>query len=187
MWRICNLNTLFKHLRIYITLGPYFVCENVFIRSFIYSEINIFGQFKFSNISFAFDIFVPTPVQEIVCLKAIQNINPMNVSVSGTSDKKRIWKTFVVASAPLVPPWIRLWLITVLCKRYCNIENDRILFLSNLIIFTVARLFGEEAFNGSAFTLFVFAANCTSFAVSSFSLADLDELALFVEPKPNIK
>jgi len=73
-----------------MTLGPYFVCENVFVRSFIYSEINIFGQFKFSNISFAFNIFVPTPVQEIVCLKAIQNITPMNVSVSGTSDKKRI-------------------------------------------------------------------------------------------------
>jgi len=48
--------------------------------------------------------------------------------------------------------------------------------------FTVARLLGSEAFNGSAITLPAFAANRSNFAVSSFSLAGLDELALFVEP-----
>jgi len=37
----------------------------MFIRSFIYSEINILGLPKFSKISFAFKIFVPIPVQEI--------------------------------------------------------------------------------------------------------------------------
>jgi len=40
--------------------------------------------------SFAFNISVPTPVQEMVYLKAIQNITPMDVPVSGTIDKKRI-------------------------------------------------------------------------------------------------
>jgi len=47
--------------------------------------------------------------------------------------------------------------------------------------FTAAILLSKEAFNGSATILPAFADNCSSFAVSSFSLADLDELALFVE------
>jgi len=38
----------------------------VFIRSLIYSTINTFGLPKFSKISFAFNIFVPIPVQEMV-------------------------------------------------------------------------------------------------------------------------
>jgi len=38
----------------------------VFIRSLIYSKIDAFGLPKFSEISFAFNIFVPMPVQEMV-------------------------------------------------------------------------------------------------------------------------
>jgi len=44
----------------------------LFIRSFIYSEINTFRLSKFSKTSFAFNIFVPIPMQEMVYLKAIQ-------------------------------------------------------------------------------------------------------------------
>jgi len=42
------------------------------IRSLIYSEINIFRLPKFSKIRFAFNIFVPIPVQKMVYLNAIQ-------------------------------------------------------------------------------------------------------------------
>ena len=40
----------------------------------------------------------------MVDLKAIQKITPMDVSVSGTIDKKHIWKKLGGASAPLAPP-----------------------------------------------------------------------------------
>jgi len=40
----------------------------LFIRSFIYSEIYTYGLHKFSKISFAFNIFVPIPVQEMIYL-----------------------------------------------------------------------------------------------------------------------
>jgi len=53
------------------------------VKSFIYSEINTFGLPKFRKINFAFNSFVPIPVQEMVYLKAIQKITPMDVSVSG--------------------------------------------------------------------------------------------------------
>jgi len=43
--------------------------KNLFIRSFIYHKINTFGLPKFSKISFAFNIFVPIPVKEMVYLK----------------------------------------------------------------------------------------------------------------------
>jgi len=49
---------------------------------------------KFGKISLAFNIFVPIPVQEMVCLKAIQKIIPMDVSVSGTIDQKTYLKRF---------------------------------------------------------------------------------------------
>jgi len=48
----------------------------VFIRTFIYSEINTFGLPKLSKISFAFNIFVHIP-QEMVCLKVIQTKHPV--------------------------------------------------------------------------------------------------------------
>jgi len=38
----------------------------VFKRSLIYSKMNTFGLPKFSEISFAFNIFVPIPVQAMV-------------------------------------------------------------------------------------------------------------------------
>jgi len=78
------------------------------IRSFSYSEINTFRLSKFSKISFAFNIFVPIPVQEMVYLKAIQKSAPMAVSVSGTADQKTYLKKFRVASGLLAPPWIHL-------------------------------------------------------------------------------
>jgi len=65
----------------------------MFVRSFVYSEICTFGLRKFSKIGFAFNIFVPIPVQEMVYLKAIQKTTPMDVSVSGTIDQKTYLKT----------------------------------------------------------------------------------------------
>jgi len=57
----------FKYLRaVYVTLGPHLLYENLLIRSFIFSEINIFGLPKLSKTSFAFNIFVPILVQEMV-------------------------------------------------------------------------------------------------------------------------
>jgi len=44
----------------------------VFIRTFIYCEINTFGLPKLRKLSFAFNIFVLIPVQEMVYLKVIQ-------------------------------------------------------------------------------------------------------------------
>jgi len=41
----------------------------LFIRSFIYNEINTFEPPKFSKISFVFNILVPIPVQEMVLFK----------------------------------------------------------------------------------------------------------------------
>jgi len=42
----------------------------------------------------------------MVYLKAIQKIPPMDVSVSGTIDEKRIWKNL---GEGFSPPWIPLW------------------------------------------------------------------------------
>jgi len=58
---------------------------------------------KFSKISFAFNIFVPIPMQEMVYLKAIQN-SPMSVSVSGTTDQKTYLNKFRGGFSPLSPP-----------------------------------------------------------------------------------
>jgi len=58
----------------------------VFIRSCIYNEINIFGLPKFSKTSFAFNIFVYIPVQEMLYFKAIQKITTVDISVSETID-----------------------------------------------------------------------------------------------------
>jgi len=80
----------------------------LFIRSFIYSEISTFGLPKFNKISFVFNIIVPIPAQEMVYLKAMQKITPMDVSVSGTIDRKTYLKKLKGTSAPLAPPWIRL-------------------------------------------------------------------------------
>jgi len=64
----------------------------VSIRTFIYCEINTFGLPKLSKLSFAFNIFVLIPVQEMVYLKVIQKITPMDVSVSETIDQKTYLK-----------------------------------------------------------------------------------------------
>ena len=74
----------------------------MFIRTFIYSEINTFGLLKLSKISFAFNIFVLIPVQEMVHLKVIQKINPMDVSVSENIGQKTYLKKFRGVSAPLI-------------------------------------------------------------------------------------
>jgi len=66
----------------------------LFVRNFIYSEICTFGLPKFGKISLAFNIFVPILVQEMVYLKAIQKIIPMDVSVSLTIDQKQYLKKF---------------------------------------------------------------------------------------------
>jgi len=77
--------------------------KNLLIRGFVFSEINTFGPPEFSKISFAFNAFVPIPVQELVYLKAIQKINSMDVPVSGTIEKITYLKIFSGASAPLAP------------------------------------------------------------------------------------
>jgi len=65
--RICNVNTLCKHLTyLYNIWTIFFYIKTCFFRSFIYSETNTFGLPKFSKISFAFNIFVPIPVQAMV-------------------------------------------------------------------------------------------------------------------------
>ena len=62
------------------------------------------GLPKFSKISFVFNIFVPIPVQEMVYLKAIQKITPVDVFVSGTTDQKTYLKKFWGVFSPLSPP-----------------------------------------------------------------------------------
>jgi len=89
-------------------IGSIFLYNILFIRSFIYSEINIFGLPKCSIIIFAFNIFVPIPVLQMVYLITIQKITPMDVSVSGTIDQKTYLKKFRGGFSPLSPPWIRL-------------------------------------------------------------------------------
>ena len=102
--RVCNVNALCKNVRIYVTLGPYLLYTDLFIRSFIYSEINTFGLPKFSKITFTFNIFVPITVQEVVYLKAIQKITLMDVSVTGTIDQKTYLQKFNGGFSPLSPP-----------------------------------------------------------------------------------
>ena len=82
--------------------------KNLFIRSFIYSEINTFGLPKCSKISFAFNIFVPIPVQEMVYLKAMQKIPPngrfcvRNHRSKNISEK--IKGVFILLSPPPLDP-----------------------------------------------------------------------------------
>jgi len=100
---ICNVNALCKHLRMYTTLGPYFSYKNLFIRRCIYHESNTFGLPKFSKISFAFNIFVPIPVQEIVYLKVINNRSNGHFCV-GNHRPNTYLKKFRRGSAPLDSP-----------------------------------------------------------------------------------
>jgi len=72
----------------------------VLIRSFIFSEINTFGLPKFSKIGFAFNIFVPIPEQEMVCLKAIQKNHTNGHDCVWNIDQKSYLKKFRGASAP---------------------------------------------------------------------------------------
>jgi len=65
----------------------------LFVRSFIYSEINTFGLPKFSKISFAFNIFVPILVQEMVYLKAIQKSHPNGRFCVGNHRSKNVSET----------------------------------------------------------------------------------------------
>jgi len=85
-------------------IGSICLHKILFIRRFIYSQINTFGLPKCSKIIFAFNIFVPIPVLEMVYLKTIQKITPMDISVSGTIDQKTYLKKFRGTSAPLAPP-----------------------------------------------------------------------------------
>jgi len=80
-----------------------FLYIDLFIRSFICSEINTFGLPKFSKITFVFDIFVPIPAQEMVYLKAIQKNTPMKVSLSETINQKTYLKKIGGGFSPLSP------------------------------------------------------------------------------------
>jgi len=67
------------------------VHRNLLIRNYIFGEINTFGLPKLRKVSFAFNIFSPLSVQEIVYFKRLsKKIAPMDVSMSGTIDKNRI-------------------------------------------------------------------------------------------------
>jgi len=108
----------------FYNIGSIVLYKILFIRSFIYSEINTFGLPKCRKIIFAFNIFVPIPVLEMVYLKTIQKITPMDVSVSGTIDQKTYLKKFRGDSAPLAPPgsayacWgLELWLSLFFTQR----------------------------------------------------------------------
>jgi len=48
-------------------------------------------------------------VQEMVYLKVVQKITPMDASVSETIVQKTYLKKFRGDSAPSARPWIRLW------------------------------------------------------------------------------
>ena len=97
------------------------------IRSFVFSEINAFRLSKFSQISFAFNIFVPIPAQKM--LRLSKELTPMDVVyVTGNIDQETYLKKFRGGSAPLAPvdpPMLksrfadfdnRLWHIV---KLYC--------------------------------------------------------------------
>jgi len=88
----------------FYNIGSIVLYKILFIRSFIYSEINTFGLPKCRKIIFAFNIFVPIPVLEMVYLKTIQKITPMDVSVSGTIDQKTYVKKFRRGFSPLSHP-----------------------------------------------------------------------------------
>ena len=80
-----------------------FLYKNLFIRNFIYSEINTCGLPKLSKLRSAFNIFVLIPVQEMVYLKVIQKIMRMDVSVSVSIGQKPYLKIFRGYSAPYPP------------------------------------------------------------------------------------
>ena len=77
---------------------------NLLIRSFILVKSNTFRLTKFSKKRIAFNIFIPIPVQEMIYVKSIQKITPMDVSVSGTIDLKTYLKKFRGGCRHLAPP-----------------------------------------------------------------------------------
>jgi len=80
----------------------------LFIGSFIYSEINAFGLPKFSKISFAFNIFVPIPVQEMVYLMATQKNHPNGHFCAGKHRSKNVSEKNLGGLSPFSLPWIHL-------------------------------------------------------------------------------
>ena len=72
------------------------------------SEMNTFVLHKFNKISFALNIFVSITVEEMVYLKAIQKMTPMDFSISGNIDHKTYLTKFRGGLQPLSPPWICL-------------------------------------------------------------------------------
>jgi len=68
---------------VYATMGPHFAHKNLLIGSFTFSKINTLGLPKLSKISFAFNIFVPIPVEET----GYPKITPMGVSLYRTIDQ----------------------------------------------------------------------------------------------------
>ena len=81
-----------------------FLYKNLFIRNFIYSEINTCGLPKLSKLRSAFNIFVLIPVQEMVYLKVIQKIMRMDISVSVSIGQKPYLKIFLGGIQPPYPP-----------------------------------------------------------------------------------
>ena len=64
---------------------------------------------QIQQISLAFNIFVPIPVQEMVYLKAIEKNYLNGRFCVGNHRSKNVSEKFRGSSAPLDPPWIRLW------------------------------------------------------------------------------
>ena len=104
-------------------IGSIFLYKILFIRSFIYSEINTFGLPKCSKIIFAFNIFVPIHVLEMVYLKTkVYKKSPRwTFLCREPSITKRIWGNLVGGFSPLSPPGSAYdeWLVSMTVVRLC--------------------------------------------------------------------
>jgi len=92
-----------------MTLGPYFLYENVFIRTLIYSEMNTFGLPKLSKISFACNILSLSLCKNGLFKGYPKNSPQWTFLCRKPSIKKHIWKNLGGGFSPVSPPWIRLW------------------------------------------------------------------------------
>jgi len=105
IWCICNVNTSCKHLRIYITLGPYFfyiktcLLEVWFIVKYTHSDcpnsVKSALHLIFSSLSLC---------KEWFNWRLSKKFTPMNVSVLGTTDQKHTWRNLGGGFSPLSPP-----------------------------------------------------------------------------------
>jgi len=108
MSNLTQMEQEFKYLRaVYSTVGTYFLHKNVLIRRFICSEIKTLGLPKLNNISFAFNIFVPIPVQESFIQRLSKNHTNGRFCVGNQRSKyvfENLWGALTSLTPPLGPP-----------------------------------------------------------------------------------